>query len=125
MITDSDKRPDRRGGRFGGSPSRSKQRKPERESPECSICKRPIGDIISALVNASDRSAVHFDCALKNAGESLKPKEGEKVIYCGNGSFAAVDESNYQQNKLRIHRTIRWENQENKAEWWHKLRVSV
>ena len=125
MSTDSRKRPDRKGYRQGGTPPRSKPKKKVRKSPPCSICQRPIQDMLSALADSNDGSAVHFDCALKLATDSLKPKDGEKVIYCGSGAFAAIDESSYQQNKLKIFRTINWENPANRNDLLNQLSVPI
>ena len=115
---------DRRGRRRGGS-RRSDNRSPDRPKPPCGICDEPIKDITSALARPSDGVAVHFDCALKEAGDKLNPGEGERVIYLGRGQFAVVDEKDYQQRKLRVIRKMDWENQEERAEWRTALRTRV
>ncbi len=93
--------------------------------PLCDMCKEPIKDITSALCEPAGGHAVHFECALKSAEEQLRPEEGEKVIYLGNGSFAAVDSQAYQQRKLKIIRSVDWEKQEEKSAWRTDLRTHV
>jgi hypothetical protein len=116
---------DRRGRRKGSSRRSDSPRRPDRPSPLCSICGDPIKDITSALARPNDGTPVHFDCALKIAGEELKPREDEKVIYLGKGSFAVVELQAYQQRSLKITRRTDWENLEEKFEWRQKLRADV
>ncbi len=123
MSTKSKNR-DRRGRRRGG-PRRSESKRPDRPTPPCGICEEPIKDITTALSRPSDGVAVHFDCALKEVSEKLNPREGEKVIYLGKGSFAVVDDKEYEQRKLKILRRIDWESQEERAEWRTSLRTHV
>ena len=116
---------DRRGRRRSGSRRSDSPRSPDRPTPPCGICGEPIKDITSALSRPADGAAVHFDCALAAVSEELKPGEGEKVVYLGKGSFAAVDEQEYQQRKLKISRRIDWENLEEKSSWRIELRTDV
>lgn len=116
---------DRRGRRRGGPRRSDSPRRPERPQPPCAVCGEPIKDITSALARPSDGEAVHFDCALRVVSEELKPGEGEKVIYLGNGSFAVVDEKDYLQRKLKIERRVDWENLEEKSSWRLELRTDV
>lgn len=110
-----------RGGRRRGGP----RRPPDRPKPPCAVCGEPIADITSALARSEDGAAVHFDCALQSAESRLKPKNGEKVIYLGSGSFAAVEESAYQNRSLKILRRFEWENRDSPREWRLGLRTRL
>ena len=114
------KKKDRGGRRRGGL-----RRLPDRPKPPCAVCGAPITDITSALAQSTDGAAVHFDCALQSAEAQLKPQNGEKVIYLGSGSFAAVEESAYRQRSLKILRSFSWENPEAVGSWRIDLRTRL
>ncbi len=124
-MSTKNKNRDRRGRRKGGPRRSDSSRSPDRPKPPCGICNEPIKDVTSALARPSDGVAVHFDCALTAVSDELRPAEGEKVISLGKGSFAVVDEMDYQQRKLKIARRIDWENLEEKSEWRVELRTEV
>ena len=101
------------------------RRPPDRPKPPCAVCGASITDITSALARSEDGAEVHFDCALQSAESRLKPKNGEKVIYLGSGSFAAVEELAYRQRSLKIFRSFSWENPDAQGSWRLDLRTRL
>ncbi len=77
------------------------------------------------MVHPSDGMPVHFECAVKVVAELLKPQEGEKIIYHGNGCFAIISSQNQKQRKLKFVRSIEWEKRNEIAEWRKKLQESI
>ncbi len=91
----------------------------------CCVCQKSIQDVFSAMVHPSDGMPVHFECAIQAVEELLKPKEGEKVIYCGKGCFAIISSQNHKQRKLKFIRSIEWEKHTEIVEWRKKLQETI
>lgn len=84
----------------------------------CAQCGEEITDIAGALSKKGSDSIFHFDCVLKNIEASENPKEGEKVIYIGQGRFAvAYFENPSDLRKFEIRKIIEWEDRDKRSPW--------
>ena len=82
----------------------------------CSMCGELIKDICAALSKKGE--PVHFDCAIQDAARQMDVKQGEKTIYLGAGTMAAVEEKLYFREKLKIIRSIEWEPRDSPKPVW-------
>lgn len=84
----------------------------------CPYCGEPIKDITMAIASKATGEPAHFDCVLKILEESEPHAENEKIVYIGQGNFAAVAfESPHNLKKFKISRVIEWEDKKEKLEW--------
>lgn len=88
----------------------------------CAQCGQEITDIAGALSKKGSDSIFHFDCVLKNIEASESPKEGEKVIYIGQGRFAvAYFENPSDLKKFEIRKIIEWEDRDKRSTWRNEI----
>ncbi|MCL1817784.1 MAG: hypothetical protein FWG35_02555 [Spirochaetaceae bacterium] len=98
----------------------------EREAPPCSVCGKPIHDILSALLHNETGEPAHFDCVMQQllAGETLA--EGEKFSYLGSGVFGIVRPGKSgDPSSIVIRKKIQYEDKEKAAAWRRGLSIKV
>ena len=92
------------------------------EYPEykCTKCGEIIQDLNSAIADKESGQPVHFDCVIGFLKKAEELKEGEEIIYIGNGNFAVAYFENPKVRKnFKIIKLIEWEDK-NKLYQWKK-----
>ena len=92
------------------------------EYPEykCTKCGEIIQDLSSAIADKESGQPVHFDCVIGFLKKAEELKEGEEIIYIGNGNFAVAYFENPKIRKnFKIIKLIEWEDK-NKLYQWKK-----
>nr|WP_303932514.1 hypothetical protein [Treponema denticola] len=92
------------------------------EYPEfkCTKCGEIIQDLSSAIADKESGLPVHFDCVIEFLKKAEELKEGEEIIYIGNGNFAVAYFENPKVRKnFKIIKLIEWEDK-NKLYQWKK-----
>lgn len=89
----------------------------------CEKCGKEIKDLNIALSDKNTGSPVHFDCILEFIKKTEEIREGEEVIYIGNGNFAIVSFENPKTRKnFKIVKLIEWEEKNNSHQWKEKIK---
>ena len=89
----------------------------------CEKCGKEIKDLTTALSDKNTGNPIHFDCILEFIKNSEEIKEGEEVIYIGNGNFAIVVFENPKiRKKFKIIRYVEWEEKNNSLQWKTKIK---
>lgn len=115
-----------RGRRRGGSRrSASLRGQANKPTPLCEVCNEPIKDISTAIAKPDSSLPIHFECALDIVSKELNPRDDEKIIYLGKGSFAAVKLEAYRRKRLIVRSQVDWENTENRGDWRIGLKTSI
>jgi hypothetical protein len=87
-------------------------------APDCSICGKPIRDIVSAVTDKTTGLPAHFDCIISQIAENERIEKGDTVTYIGGGRFGIVYFANPQDTRtFKVKKIIEWENTGNRAEW--------
>ena len=88
---------------------------------ECSYCKKPIEDLVSALSSRENGSPVHYECVIEKLKNEEKLEKDEKITYIGQGKFGIIHFENPLDTKhFTIRKTIEWEKAENEKSEWRK-----
>jgi hypothetical protein len=88
----------------------------------CTICGKPIKYLYTAIEHGTDRSAVHFDCKLKELEEHEEIGPNEKISYLGKGTFGIIKyQSGSGGKKFTIRKRISVEEQNVQSEWRKEL----
>ncbi|AIN92998.1 hypothetical protein H0R90_05485 [Treponema putidum] len=90
------------------------------EYPEykCSKCGEIIQDLSSAIADKESGLPAHFDCVIEFLKKAEEIKEGEEIIYIGNGNFAVVYFENPKIRKnFKIIKLIEWEDKNRLYQW--------
>lgn len=86
--------------------------------PVCEKCGQVIKDMTLAISDKHTGNPVHFECVLQFLKNSEELKEGEELLYIGNGNFAILW---FEDPKIRKHFKIRklieWEEKNSESEW--------
>ncbi|MGP1454436.1 MAG: hypothetical protein ACTTJ7_01550 [Treponema sp.] len=84
----------------------------------CAYCSKPIKDLASALTDAKTNTPVHFDCVLDMLNQTETLKDGEVIVYIGQGRFAVIQYvSPVTMKEFNIIRIIEWEDKNNRSAW--------
>ncbi|UTC84573.1 hypothetical protein [Treponema denticola] len=87
---------------------------------KCAKCGEIIQDLSSAIADKESGLPVHFDCVIEFLKKAEELKEGEEIIYIGNGNFAVAYFENPKVRKnFKIIKLIEWEDK-NKLYQWKK-----
>ena len=87
---------------------------------KCTKCGEIIQDLSSAIADKESGLPVHFDCVIEFLKKAEELKEGEEIIYIGNGNFAVAYFENPKVRKnFKIIKLIEWEDK-NKLYQWKK-----
>ena len=90
------------------------------EYPEykCTKCGEIIQDLNSAIADKESGQPVHFDCVIGFLKKAEELKEGEEIIYIGNGNFAVAYFENPKIRKnFKIIKLIEWEDKNQLYQW--------
>ncbi|MCK5268989.1 MAG: hypothetical protein KAR07_12485 [Spirochaetes bacterium] len=68
----------------------------KKHKSECSICRQPIDDMLSAIGSEKNNDTRHFTCAQKEILKYEKLLENEELTYIGGGDFVIIQK---QKNK--------------------------
>ena len=84
----------------------------------CTYCSKPIKDLASALTDTKTNTPVHFDCVLDMLNQTEILKDGEVIVYIGQGRFAVIQYvSPVTMKEFNIIRIIEWEDKNNRSAW--------
>ncbi|MDR3312608.1 MAG: hypothetical protein LBS64_05700 [Spirochaetaceae bacterium] len=84
----------------------------------CPRCGQAIQDIPSAFTDRNSGEPIHFECAMEILQQEERCREGEKIIYIGQGKFALVYFENPEDPRhFSIRREITWERSEQRIPW--------
>ena len=76
----------------------------------CAMCGQPISDMALSMSDKKSGVPVHFDCVLDAISKQEKLKDGEKIIYIGQGRFGVVYfENPHDMKHFAIRKIIEWE----------------
>lgn len=90
------------------------------EYPEykCTKCGEIIQDLSSAIADKESGQPAHFDCVIEFLKKAEELKEGEEIIYIGNGNFAVAYFENPKIRKnFKIIKLIEWEDKNQLYQW--------
>lgn len=113
--------------RFGRSYAPSAEEISERESAieefkakesVCAMCGQSISDVAISMADKNSGQPVHFDCVLDAISKQEKLKDGEKIIYIGQGRFGVVYfENPHDMKHFVIRKIIEWEERGKVIDW--------
>lgn len=88
----------------------------------CPICGKRVEEIESAVTDKQSGLPAHFDCITNRLAEMEHLKDGENVVYIGQGTFAVMRYDNKDDPKMfHIVRKIEWENGGRDIPWRHEI----
>ena len=84
----------------------------------CACCGKPISDMVISMSDKATGTPVHFDCVLATISKQEKLKDGEKIIYIGQGRFGVVYfENPHDMKHFTIRKVIEWEERGKTIDW--------
>ena len=86
-------------------------------APLCPICKKPIKELASALIDKVSGEAAHFDCVRDSIVQNEVLDAGDVITYIGGGRFGVVYFEHAQPKIFKIKKVIEWEMPENRPLW--------
>ena len=98
----------------------------EREAPPCSVCGKPIRDILAALLHKTTEEPAHFDCIAKALLEEETLADRERFSYLGSGVFGIIRQGKPSDpSSIIIRKKIEYEDKEKAAVWRRGLSIKV
>ncbi len=84
----------------------------------CAMCGQVINDMIISMADKNGGGPVHFDCVLEAISKQENLKNGEKIIYIGQGRFGVVYfENPHDMRHFAIRKIIEWEERGKVIDW--------